>query len=127
MKGILRSLEAVIATTIVMVTYILLFTSNPSPPEFETINWKLQGFYALQTLDNENLLRSSVVADNVTALTNYLTPLMPADLNFQVQICSTSCTVPSISASKIASISYLVAGNLTNYKPSQVILYMWST
>jgi len=124
-KGLLKSLESIISILTIFVFFVVFFGSNETLPEFETINWQMKGFYALRTLDQGNELRQYVLANNTNVIENELLPLVPPEINIKVVVCQTFCEKPDVQSEKIISINYLIAGDVNDYRPRQVVLYMW--
>lgn len=124
-KGILMSLEAVLAIIMILIVFITYYGTKEQLPEFETINWQLKTMSALRALDNTNDLRSYVVENNSIGLNNKLNPLLPPEVNHQVFICETQCGKTNVTSEKIVSVSYLVAGDINNFKPRQVFVFLW--
>lgn len=125
MKGILQSLEAIIGILMIMTTFIIVYTGREQIPEFDTINWKLRGFGALEALDNNNKLRDVVLSNSTQTLKSRLSDLLPSGLNYDVVICVSDCGKPSIPSERIASVIYLISGDVDDFRYRQVILYMW--
>lgn len=125
MKGLLKSLESIISILIVFIVFVVYFASKQSPPEFETINWQLKGLYALRSLDQGNELRQYALANSSQAIENELIPLVPPEINIKVVVCQLYCEKPDVQSEKIVSVSYLIAGDVNDFRPRQIILYMW--
>lgn len=125
MKGILKSFESVLAAIIVLSTYIILFSGQQALPEFETINWKLLAFNSVASLDQNNQLRVDALSNNTASLKTKLADFIRAPLNFDVQVCSLNCTKPDVAASKIASVEYLISGDVNNITNKQVVVFVW--
>ena len=121
----LRTLEAVIAILMISTIFIIFYQTIGILPDFETINWKIAGYNGLKTLDMTLGLRQEVLTGNTTAIEAKLSGIMPPAANYTVRICGVSCSSPSISSSKIVSVSYIVAGYRDAYAPRQVVLYLW--
>lgn len=134
MKGILKVFEAVITILTVFVVYILLFSTSAQPPDLSSLNLQLQAFNALQALDATNDLRTSAIANDTVSITSALvgnitgvsTALLPSNVNFLVNVCSTVCSPPVINSTRIVSVDYIIAGDINNYNPRQIVVYMWS-
>jgi len=125
MKGLLQSLEAIIAILLILTVFITVYSGRDPIPEFDTINWKSRGFEALKTLDNNNLLRDVVITNSSSVIKSRLSGLLPPQLNYDVVVCERNCGKPDIQSDKLTSVIYLVSGDLNNYLPRQVILYLW--
>ena len=125
MKGISRSLEAVIAILAILAVFLNVYSGRESLPEFDTINWKIRGFEALKNLDDNNILRDVVITNSSSLIKDRLSTLLPSQLNYDVIICEKDCGKPDIQTEKLTSVIYLISGDLNNYLPRQVILYLW--
>lgn len=125
MKGILQSLEAVLSILMVLTFFAIFFMSKESFPEFETLNWKIKGFNSLKALDDSNRLRQYALTNDSLRINESLQSLLPSNINFDVRICSTTCINPNISAEKVVSVSYFIAGNESKLEPREIVLYMW--
>jgi len=110
----------------VLVVYILIFSAPITPPDFETINVELQAFNALQNLDQNNELRTYVLQNDNTTISNKLADTIPSNINYLVGICGLTCTAPVINSTRSFSISYILSGDVGNFNPKQVLIYMWS-
>ena len=125
MKGMLQSLEAIMAILAILTVFSVVYSGKDPIPEFDTINWKMRGFEALRTLDGTNRLRDAVITNSSSAVKDRLSSLMPSQLNYEIVICDRNCGKPDIQSDKLTSVAYMVAGDLNNYLPRQIILYMW--
>ncbi len=121
----LKVLEALIAIMSILVAFVIVYRGVQTP-DIETVNWRGYGFGALQTLDNNGLLAGYTATTDNTQLNASLAPLLPAGVNYDTVICNSTCQTPSVAAAKITSVQYYVAGNITNFSPRRVLLYMWS-
>jgi hypothetical protein len=121
----LRTLEVVIGIGMITTIFLIFYSGAQDLPEFDIVNWKIKGFTALNTLNENNELRNYVLANNTLGLKNRLSHLLPKNLNLEVVICELDCEKPEIGSEKIASVSYLVAGKVNQFGPKQVILFLW--
>jgi len=125
MKGMLQSLEAVIGILMVLTVYVTFFAPKEQLPEFETINWRSRAFDALSVLDENNELRLYALANDTTTIENKLLALLPVERSCLVVVCNETCPTPNITANKITSVAYFIAGRIGNIQPKQIILYVW--
>lgn len=109
----------------ILTTFVIYFGSKESFPEFETINREMRGFYALKILDQNNKLRSDVIANNTKNIENNLRSLIPAEVNFQVFVCQTACGKTTTQSENMMSVTYLISGDIDDFKTRQIILYTW--
>ncbi|TAL47460.1 hypothetical protein EPN87_02870 [archaeon] len=125
MKGQMQTLESVIAVVIIAGTFIFLYSGQYQIPNLESVNRKLVGFNALQSLDSSNQLRQYVVANDSRSIENLLASFL-TNVNYNVSICYLTCPETSFVANNTAAVTYLVAGNASAYYPEQVVLYQWT-
>lgn len=125
MKGVVQTLEAVIAVILIMVVVVTYYGPKEKLPEFETISWKLSGFDALKALDASNELRQYVLANDTATIESKLLSILYINVNYQILVCDSNCGKPNINSDKITSVTYLIAGDVNNIKNRQVVLYIW--
>jgi len=121
----LKTLEAVLAAIAIITVFILVY-KGITMPDIETINWRYYGFNALKSLDSSGLLAKHAINNDTKSLNNSLRPYMPAGIEYDTIICATVCAQPNTESTKITSVSYYIAGNVTNFEPKKIVLYMWS-
>jgi hypothetical protein len=126
MKGILKTFETVIGLTMVMFAFILLYTSQESFPDFDTVSWKSSGQKALESIDHTNQLRYDALNNNTAALEDRLRGYLPPNTDIMVVVCGQTCPTPTITAKKSTSAHYLISGDADNSTSKEVILYVWS-
>ena len=106
-----------------------MFQNPPAPPEFKRINYKLKAYNGLKILENTGELRKDAVDNNVTSIKNKLNPFIPNFLNYNVTIfneTTNTTQMPSLtSESNTLSVSYLLAGDIDDYKPREIRVYIW--
>lgn len=123
-KGILQSLEAVIAILMILAFFVIFFVVKEPLPGFETVSWKLKGFNSLKALDDNNELRQYALTNNTLRIKEKLQGLL-SPMNYEIMICSDTCVYPNITAEKLVSVSYLIAGNINSFSPREIVLYLW--
>lgn len=125
MKAMLKSLEAVLAILMILTVFLITYSTNVPIPEFESLNKQIRGFNALKTLDDNNELRQYAVINDTTTIQKKLLNLIPAEIQYEVQICSFNCSKSAnISTSKLVAVPYILAGTITNATYTQIILFM---
>ena len=126
MKGQLYTLESAIAV-LILLSFLIFFYKAPSLPEFKTINYKLKAYNALSTLDESGELRKNVMEKNVSSIEEKLSPYI--SINYTVVIFNETSNItvkPSfVDKENILSLSYLLAGDVNEYKPREVKVYLW--
>lgn len=123
----MKTLEVIISILMIITIFITFFRGPEQLPEFESINWQLKGFNSLKTLDNNNELRQYAVINDTQTIENKLSSLLSSEVGYKVAVCNQTCINPSISAKKLVSVSYYITGDLANYQPREIVLYMWSS
>jgi hypothetical protein len=126
MKGMVKTLEVMIAVSMVIGTYALLYGAQQDVPDLETLSWKLSGINALQALDYSNELRYSAILNDTAQIESRINPYLPPNVEFMVQVCGASCDSPTISAEKSTSVQYLISGDADDPAAREIRLYMWS-
>ena len=86
MKGVLSTVEAVIAITMIVIILTLLFTSFSKPKEFTKENSKIITFNTLKILADTGKLRTDALNNNVSSIENELSAYIPTFLNYNVTI-----------------------------------------
>jgi hypothetical protein len=129
MKGQLFTLESLIAVLMLFLIVVYLFQNPPATPEFKRINYKLMAYDSLKMLEKTGELRNDAIKKNVTSIKNKMSPFLPGFLNYTVTIFNETANVteiPSLSNEKnTLSVSYFLAGDIDNFKPMEVRVYIW--
>lgn len=129
MKGQLFTLESLISILMLLFIVVYLFQNPPASPEFKQINYKLKAYNGLKILENTGELRKDAVDNNVTSIENKLNPFILDFLNYNVTIfneTTNTTQIPSLtSESNTLSVSYLLAGDIDDYKPREIRVYIW--
>jgi hypothetical protein len=121
MKGMLYTLEAILATVMILVGIISIF---PIQEQKETM-FSDVGRYCLTYLDNSGLLRYYAVNDMSVDLANSLRNCLPSVTDFRVKICSSSdCTETITGQETVYLSSYIIAGD-NAYNRKLINLWVW--
>lgn len=126
MKGVLKSLEAVLAILMIIAAYLIIWGKGENIPDVDIVAWRVKGFDALKALDEDNKLATWSLANDTSSIKSELADLLQLGVNYDVVVCTQTCPSVSISSQKTSSVSYFVAGNATNIEPREVVLYLWS-
>jgi hypothetical protein len=65
------------------------------------------------------------LTNDTDSIEDRLADLLPPVLNYKVIICTLDCYAPDIASERLTSVVYLVAGDIDDFMPRQVLLYMW--
>jgi hypothetical protein len=129
MRGQLFTLESLLAILMLLFIVVYLFQNPPASPEFKSINYKLKAYNALIILEKTGELRKDVADNNVTSIQNKLNPFLPDFLSYNVTIFNETTNItqmPSLPNEKnTLSVGYLLAGDIDDYKPREVRVYIW--
>ena len=127
MKGYLYTVEVLIAISLVMITFVLVFQSVPTKPNLETSLVKQQGYDALKYLDNRGLLRFYVHEDSEADIESQLSQVLVSSIKFEAQVCDYWCNSTNIPASDtVVAVDYYVSGYMDYYSGKKVRLWMWT-
>jgi len=128
MKGVLYTVESVIAILMILFIVVFLFQRPQPSPEYQIINYKLNTYNGLKILDEMDNLRDYVMNRDVNLIENGLNPYVPDSLNYTVVIFNETTNTtekPSLTDRDVISVSYFLAGDLDNYNPREVRVYLW--
>ena len=129
MKAVYYNLEAVIAAFLVMGIFLLLFFSIPKSQEVERANLKTDIYRGLEILNEKGSLRVYALENNATTIKNDLRIFLPISVSSHVTIFNktfNSLTTPfTEETSDTISVSYAIAGNVGNYTPKEIRVYVW--
>jgi len=125
-KGQLRTIEALVSIAIIGIILTLLFMRTPVSMDITFLDRKLQVYNSLKILDLTQDLRKAALQGNSTEIEEMLSPFLK--FNFKVAIFNSTSNVtqiPKIDSTNIAVVNYLIAGDLGNYKPLEIRVYLW--
>ena len=128
MKGILRTLEAVIGATILGFVLVFYFGTPIEPVEVPPANYKLYAYSGLEILEEVGKLREYALDGNTAGIESHLNSYIPYFLDFNVTIyneTSNITVVPSIDSENVLTVSYLLAGEAGNYSALEVRVFIW--
>lgn len=125
MKGLMKTLEAVIAILAIFLTYILTYEPISISSGFDIAKWKELGFSALSSIDKSGELRDDALSNSTTSIENKIRNFIPVNLDYLVIVCNVNCTKPNVTADIATSVEYLISGTPNNYAQRQVVLFMW--
>ncbi len=129
MKGQLYTLEVGIAILMILSVLIFLFMNPPSSPEYNIINYKMNAYTGLETLEQTGELRRYVADNNATAIEESLNLYIPGFLNWAVVIFNDTTnltTKPFLEdVNDSVSVSYFLAGDFDDYQSRDIRVYIW--
>ncbi len=108
---------------------IFLFQNPPESPKSNRINYKLKAYNGLMVIEKTGELRRYVVDNNATKINESLRSYLPDSISRAVVIFSSTNNLtsePSLSTvNESISVSYFLAGDVDDFKPREVRVYMW--
>jgi hypothetical protein len=125
-KGQIQTIEALISVSIISFIIFLLYFIKPVSQEVSQINRKIDAYNALKVLDQARNLRQYALQANVTKIEELLLPFLKS--NYKVVLYNQTgniTDIPTIDSKNIASVSYIIAGDLAIYKPIEIRVYLW--
>jgi hypothetical protein len=126
MKSQIHIIEVVIACVLIAGVFALFIYKPPISPELSELNYKLDALNGLKILDESGNLRKYVLEKNVETIKELLAPYIRTNYEVALFNETTNLTaIPSISAAKILSVSYFLAGDVGNFSASEVRVYLW--
>jgi len=84
-KGLIRILEAIIASVIILTAMTFFFTSQFRPQVEESVLF-IQGYDALGVLNQQGLLEQYVKNNDAAGMTDQLATMLPATTGFSVEV-----------------------------------------
>ncbi|MBI2579541.1 MAG: hypothetical protein HYW27_01430 [Candidatus Aenigmarchaeota archaeon] len=125
-KGFVYTLEVLVAVGIVVVVAVAVFRSFPEKTQTDIATLKVQGFHALKYLDDTEVIRKYISGNNESVIENELKAILPSTINFEAEICGTSCSSLNVPENKdVVSIDYYVAGYRSEYLERRIKLWLW--
>jgi competence protein ComGC len=125
-KAQMQTIEALISIAIISFIIFLLYFIASVSQEISQINRKIDAYNALKILDQSRNLRQYALQTNATKIEELLLPFLKS--NYKVVFFNQTGNVTEISridSKNIASVSYIIAGDLANYKPIEIRVYLW--
>lgn len=106
MKGVMYTLEAVIAAIIILMGVVSILPIQESRTSLSNV-----GYSCIKYLDVKGSLRTYVASNLSSDLNNSLRNCLPSTLGFNLKVCSSAdCTAALPSDKEIYASSYMVAG-----------------
>jgi len=122
-KGYVKTLEAVFAIVLILISMVFLFPGKPKvEPQIPDT-----GYNCLKHLDYKGVLRYYAVNNLESDLISDIRGCLPPILNCTARICATpSCNTELPENRTIFLSSYLIAGE-ESVEPTLINLWVWST
>lgn len=129
MKGTFFTLEAIISITMMVLITVLLFKSPPAKTDLSRTAYKLEAYSGLEMLETGDL-REYVLNNNTNSIETELAPYVSFSRSqYSVVIWNETrnrlSALPSPSTGDIISVGYFIAGDVGNYTPREVRVFLW--
>lgn len=134
-KGILLTVEAAFAILMILFIVVFIYKNPREVATLRDIDLKTKAYDGLVALERSGDLRKAVIDNDATKIEDDLGPFIPdyvthrAVLYNSTQNSTTANTTnyPSTidDQSYVLVVSYLVAGDVDNYTPRDVRVFMW--
>ena len=131
MKGYLYTLEVLMTTMLIFVTFAYTFRTTMERPELEAPLIKEYAYRVLKQLDDYGSLRSDVYTYNAQIaeknIESDMRDYMPKKIGFEIEICTTSdsCSQRNVPSGKsIFVFDYYLSG-WKSYDFKRIRVYLW--
>lgn len=126
MKGQMKTVEAFIASIILLSTVAWLLGISPKIPEFESIGLKFAALKVLRAMDENNELRGAAYSNNVQRIESEIEEHIPKVYEVEVLICRENETCElDVEAKNIFSVSYLLATDFEKLENREIVVYIY--
>lgn len=124
MKGMMYTLEAMIAAVLILATLITVYSFSKQETGFDAATIKESGYSCVRSLDGRGVLRYYALANDSVGVRSYLKSCLPRSLNFSISFCQTCA--PDVPGNKtIISVNYMIAGEAALFQPTNANLFLW--
>ncbi len=124
MKGMIYTLEAMIAALLIMGTLVTVYSYAKQQEGFDAVTIRDKGYSCIKDLDVRGLLRHYALSNDTAGIRSCLRACLPRSLNFSIHFCA-SCA-PDVPGNKtIISINYMIAGESALFQPTNANLFLW--
>ncbi len=134
-KGLLLTLEAAVAILMILFIVVLVYRNPREVATLRDVDLKLKGYDGLVALERRGNLRKSVIENDAAEIKNDLGPFIPDSITYDVVLYNstqnstkantTNYPATIDSQSYVLVVSYLIAGDVENYTPRDVRVFMW--
>ena len=116
-----------IAISIILVSLIFTFREAPKEQNIEVSMMKRYAWESLEYLNYNRSLRENINSDNESVIENYLDEIIPANMNFDVDICSAQCDDINIPKNEtVAIVDYYISGYRSEFINKKVRMWVWA-
>jgi hypothetical protein len=124
-KGYIYTLESGIAISIVVISVVLILSSQRAAQPLSPALVKQQGMDALKFLDEKDDLRFFVYSENRNEIRDRLRALIPGSIFIAVDVCDTACAAALPQGKSVIAVDYYISGYRDIFVDKKVRLWMW--
>ncbi|GEM_PF-3690217 len=125
-KGFVYTLEVLLAVGLIFLTLVYLFRFSPPTPQHGLTIIKRSGIEALEFMDQNYDLRKWVSEFNEAQVESTLNTLLPNNIKFESEICTTECSAAGVNTKKsVVAVDYYVIAYRDQYLGQKVRLWLW--
>lgn len=134
-KGVLLAMEAVIAILMILFIVVFVYKNPRSNATLRDVDLKLKAYDGLSILEKSGGLRKGVVDNDAARIKKDLNPFIPDSVTYDVVLYNSTqnstigntTNYPSTidNQNYVLVVSYLIAGDVENYTPRDVRVFMW--
>ena len=127
-KGFTKIIEAAIAIILLISIISILLSKKLTVSEYSIANYKLQIFNEISTLDEIGNLRKLVLENNTEKIKEAISSCYKINCKI-VLFNETSNITEDLTSDElkenVASVSYIISGDVGNYVPREIRVYIW--
>lgn len=126
MKGYVYTIEVMLAIITIIFVLVFIFSRQPAQSESSLSIMKQDGYDAMSYLDQSGELRKMVYRNDLTALHDNISAIIPSTIVFDVALCTAECSSANLPVNRtIVNVDYFVAGYQNSFIGKKVRLWMW--
>ncbi|MBI4019086.1 MAG: hypothetical protein HY364_02435 [Candidatus Aenigmarchaeota archaeon] len=127
MKGYIYTLEVLMTISIIAVTAVFLFGSNPEKPQLGASLMKERSFSALKYMDNAGILKVQVANGTESAIEGEIAAILPVNYLFDAEICTYECNTANVPDNRsVIAVSYYVSVYRDDFLGRKVKMWTWT-
>ncbi|MBI4896396.1 MAG: hypothetical protein HY832_02510 [Candidatus Aenigmarchaeota archaeon] len=126
MKGYVYTIEVMIAISLIFLSLVSMFSTPEKPTDYSLTLIKEQGFDSLEYLDHKGSLEQFVSQQDELSLESQLVALLPPNIEFESEFCTTNCSTRNLPAQRtVVIVDYYTAVYRDQFLSQKVRLYLW--
>ena len=123
-------LEVILGILMILFIVVYLFRNPVSVSSSRFVDFKIQIYEALASLDKTGDLRKMAVDNNVNGIKTDLNPFLADLLSYEVVIYNSTANITNYPSNitvqnNTIAVSYFVSGDLGKYSPRHIRVFAW--